>query len=206
MTARDETARDNRRSLRALMAAELPRGLMRHIDRVVATAEPLARRHSLDVETALLMAQAHDLRRATPEPELLAEAERRGLLVVEAERAAPVLLHGPLGALELEERGWVLDPVVLHAVRFHTTGHPDLTAEGWAMFIADKVEPHKRKRWPALGTVAELAGRSLEAAALAYLDLLHAQTVERGWAEHPDAEATREALRARVGRTGPDQR
>ncbi len=185
-------------ALRALMAAELPRGLMKHIDRVVATVEPLVRRHGLDVETALLMAQAHDMLRAMPEPELLAEAERRGLAVVAAERAAPVLLHGPLGALVLRERRWVSDAVVLHTVRFHTTGHPDLTPEGWAMFIADKVEPHKRKRWPALDAVAALAERSLEQAALAYLELMHAQADKRGWAEHPDAAVTRQALRARV--------
>ncbi len=180
------------------MAAELPRRLMQHIDRVVATAEPLARRHGLDVATALLMAQAHDLLRATPPAALLAEAERRGIAVVEAERAAPVLLHGPLGAIALRERGWVLDPVVLHAVRYHTTGHPGLSAEGWAMFIADKVEPRKRARRPALDAVAALAERSLEQAALAYLELMHADEVREGWAAHPDAEATRQALRARL--------
>ena len=193
---RDAIGRD---VLRARMIPLLPAGLVTHIDRVVATAESLARRHGLDVETTVLMAQAHDVLRATPAAELLAEAERRRLPVNEAERSAPILLHGPLGAIALSERGWVRDPIVLHAVRFHTAGHPDLTPEGWAMVIADKIEPSKRRRWPALEAVVEIAEYSLEIAALTYLDLLHAQGRRRGWVVDPAAETTRQALRERLG-------
>lgn len=185
-------------ALRALMVASLPTGLAEHIDRVVAVALGLVRRHHLDERRTLLAAQAHDLLRAVPDAALLADADARRLVVDAVEREVPVLLHGPLAALALAERGWVTDPAILDAVRYHTTGHPQYTREAWAMFVADKVEPHKLARWPALQAVVELADHSLEAAALAYLELARAQATREGWAVHPLAEASRRALHARA--------
>ena len=185
----------NHEALRALMAPELPARLLAHIDRVVAVAAKLARRHGANEGRARLMAQAHDLARAWTEAQWLAEAERRRLAVLPLEQAEPVLLHGPVGALLLQERGWVVDTGVLDAVRFHTTGHPAYSAEAWAMFVADKVEPHKLERRPALQEVVAAADRSLRAGALAYLELECADLRARGIEPHPLAEETREWLR-----------
>ncbi len=110
------------------------------------------------------------------------------------ERAEPVLLHGPLGALELCERFGVREESVLHAVRWHTTGHPDYGPEAWAFFVADKAEPQKVQRWPALQRVRDAAERSLEAAALAYLDLGVERAVAERWQIHPMATLARNAL------------
>src|SRR5437879_5424089 len=111
------------------MAPGLPEGLVAHIDRVVAVATRLASLHELDVARTRLAAQGHDLFRALPPPELLARAEAWGLAIDPVERSEPVLLHGPLAALELATRYRVDDAVVLHAVHWHTTGHPDFTPE-----------------------------------------------------------------------------
>jgi HD superfamily phosphohydrolase YqeK len=89
-------------------------------------------------------------------------------------------------------------------VRWHTSGHPDYDAEAWALFVADKVEPEKRARWPALAAVAERAERSLEAAALYYLDLRLEEAVATGIAVHPLATLARNALLRRAG--GPHRR
>ncbi len=188
------------RALRARMAREVPAGMLAHIDRVVAAAEPLARRHGADVARTLRAAQGHDLLRALPGEELLARAEARGIKLLPLEREQPVLLHGPLGALELRERFELDDELVLEAIRWHTTGHPDFGAEAWAMFVADKVEPAKLARRPELQLVIEAAERSLEAAALAYLELQAEQAAREGFALHPQAIETREALSRRPGR------
>lgn len=184
------------RALRARMAAEVPDFMIAHIDRVVAAAEPLARRHGADVGRTLLAAQGHDLLRALTDEEWLARAEARGLELLPVEREQPVLLHGPLGALELEERFGVEDELVLHAIRRHTTGDPAFGPEAWAMFVADKIEPAKLARRPELQRVIDLAGDSLEAAALAYLELEAERSVREGFTLHPHAIVTREALAA----------
>jgi len=185
-------------ALRGRMAPEVPTSMLAHIARVVALGERLARLFDLDVPRVTLTAQAHDLLRAVPEPELLAMAEARGLEILPLERERPVLLHGPLGALELAERFRISDPRVLDAVRYHTTGHPDYDLEAWAFFVADKVEPAKLERWPALQQVLEAAQTSLEGAALAYLELQAERARGEGWTVHPLAEETRSALASRL--------
>jgi predicted HD superfamily hydrolase involved in NAD metabolism len=187
----------NDRDLRLQMTPELPAGLIAHIDRVVTLAAHLASRHGLDVASTRLAAQGHDLLRAVPPPELLERAEALALAIDPVERAEPVLLHGPLAAIELSARFGVTDNVILHAVRWHTTGHPDFTREAWAMFVADKVEPDKVRRRPALAVIESLAERSLHAAALAYLDLTLQQALTDGWQLHPMANLARNALLAR---------
>jgi len=185
-------------ALRVLMAPDLPSGLVEHIDRVVSVAEVLARIHDLDARRLLLAAQGHDILRGLSDDDLLEAAETRGLEVSDLERAAPVLLHGPLGAIELEARGWMDDRELLDAVRWHTTGHPDYGPMAWALFVSDKVEPGKVERWPALDAVAEEMEHSLERAALLYLDLLHDRLTREGKPSHPLAERTRAALRGRT--------
>lgn len=195
----DPTAAD----LRAQMLPELPGGLVAHIDRVVELAGDLAARHGLDVELARLMGQGHDLLRAVRGPELLHRAEQRGMAIDPVERDEPVLLHGPLAAIELRERFGIEDERVLHAIRWHTTGHPDYPPEAWAMFVADKVEPRKLvKRPKRLGPVRKAAERSLKAAALTYLDLVLRDAVKKGWQLHPKAVETRNALIRRGVRSG----
>ena len=190
-------------ALRERMAPELPEGLVAHIDRVVELAGDLAARHGLDVELARLMAQGHDLLRAVRGPDLLHRAEEREMAIDPVERDEPVLLHGPLGALELRERFGVTDERVLDAIRWHTTGHPDYPPEAWAMFVADKVEPRKlAKRPKRLGPVRKAAERSLEAGALTYLDLVLRDAVKKGWQLHPMAVETRNALIGRGVRSG----
>ena len=189
-----------RLALRERMVAEVPDFMLAHIDRVVAAAEPLARRHGADVERTLLAAQGHDLLRALTDDEWLARAEARGLELLPVERARPVLLHGPLGALELSERFGVDDELVLHAIHWHTPGHPQFGPEAWAMFVADKIEPAKLARRPELQRVIDLAEDSLEAAALAYLELEADRSEREGFELHPQAIETREALKAALGR------
>lgn len=191
-------------ALRERMAAEVPAGLLAHIDRVVALTDRLATLHGLDGPLARLMAQGHDLLRAVPDAELLARAEARGLTIDPVERDVPVILHGPLGALELRDRFAIDGPRVLEAIWWHTTGHPDYTAEAWAMFIADKVEPHKLERWPALQTVLDAAlgadGRapSLGRAALLYLDLRQDEATRDHLQIHPVATLARNHLLRRL--------
>lgn len=186
--------------LRERMAPELPAGLLAHIDRVVALAGELAARHEANVALAQLMAQAHDLVRAVPPAELLRRAEARALPIDDVERLEPVLLHGALGALELRERLGVEDERVLHAVWWHTPAHPDYGPEAWSMFVADKVEAEKVARWPSLVRVRQLADVSLEAAALAYLELVIARGLNEATPIYAPAIVTRNALLRKVDR------
>lgn len=186
-------------ALRARLVEECPPGLVAHMDRVVTIADELATRWDLDVPLTRLMAQAHDVVRHLSDQEWLRRAEAYRIPIDDVERAVPVLLHGPVGACELRDRLGVTDERVLHAVQWHTPGHPDYTPEAWAMFIADKVEPNKAREWKPLEAVHRLAREvSLEAAALNYLDLRLNEAVRESYPLQPQAVLTRNHLLTRV--------
>ena len=186
--------------LRTRLAEVCPPRLMAHMDRVVEVADELATRWNLDVPLARYMAQAHDVVRHLSDAEWLERAAAYGIEASEVERAAPVLLHGPVGAEELRRNFGVNDPRVLHAVWWHTPGHPEYSLEAWAMFIADKVEPQKAKRWKALKKVHRDALEvGLEAAALRYVELRMKEGLREGYLIQPEMLTTRNALLTRIG-------
>lgn len=186
------------KELRKLMNPDLPPGLVSHIDRVLTLVVEFSRIHDIDLERTLLSAQGHDLLRATAPEDLLARALESGIEINEAERTEPLLLHGPLGALELREKFGVHDQRVLHTIRWHTTGHPQYDTGAWLFFVADKVEPNKLRVWPELRHVLRLALKpdpdAPEKAALAYLDLNLERGSREGWTPHPMAILSHETL------------
>jgi len=182
-------------TLRVRLTLECPPKLIAHMDRVVAIADQLATRWQLDVPLARLMAQAHDVVRHLEDPEWLQRAHAYSIPTDPIEQLAPVLLHGPIGAHELRARLDITDERILHAVHWHTPGHPDYPPEAWAMFIADKVEPNKARKWPPLLKVhRDATERSLQAAALRYLNLRIKEAVREDYLLHPHMLTTRNAL------------
>jgi 2-amino-4-hydroxy-6-hydroxymethyldihydropteridine diphosphokinase len=55
------------------------------------------------------------------------------------------LLHGPAAAARMEDDG-VSDRELLHAVTYHTLGHPELGSLGRSLYAADFLEPGRRPR------------------------------------------------------------
>jgi predicted HD superfamily hydrolase involved in NAD metabolism len=173
---------------------ELPRGLRRHIESVVAEARRLARLHGVDEARAELASWAHDIARATRPKELLRLAHELGLNPGEIEEAAPILLHGPLAACLLTSRYDIEDPQVLASVRWHSTGRAGTSPLEKVVFVADKVEPGKSAGRPDLQEARRLAETDLDAAMLRLLDLQLQEAVQHGWPLHPDTVAARNEL------------
>ncbi|MCY4582354.1 MAG: bis(5'-nucleosyl)-tetraphosphatase (symmetrical) YqeK [Chloroflexi bacterium] len=172
----------------------LPDGLRAHIERVRGIARDLAAAHGIDPATADLAAAAHDVARHIPGRMLIEEAERLGIAVNTVERAAPILLHGPVGAGWLREDGAIRDPEVLEGVHWHTTAHPDLAPVGQAVFVADKLDPVKEKAYPFQPEVRAAAERSLHDGVLAFLDGALRMHLARRELLHPMSAEPRNSL------------
>ncbi len=172
----------------------LPDGLRAHIERVRGIARELAAAHAIEPVTADLTAAAHDVARHVPGRMLIEEAERLGIPVNAVERAAPILLHGPVGAAWLREDGAIRDPEVLEGVRWHTTAHPDLAPVGQVVFVADKLDPMKQKAYPFQSEVRAAAARSLHEGVLAFLDGALRTHLDRREFIHPMSADTRNSL------------
>jgi len=169
----------------------LPDGLRAHVERVLDEATRLAARHGVDESKVRLAVLAHDLLRVTPREELLRLAAERGIEPNEAERAEPILLHGPIAASLLRERFGIDDAEVLNAVRYHTTGRAGMSDVEKVVFLADKTEPDEIVHYPQWREVRDLAQHNLDAAMLRALELYLERARQESWTVHPDVLAAR---------------
>ncbi len=165
----------------------LPDKLQAHIFRVRDVGLDLASRHGIDEERAELAILGHDVARAAKKGEIMSQADRFGLTILDIERKAPVMLHGPVGAELLRHEDGLDDEEILDAVRYHTTGHPTLTPLGLLVFIADKLEPRKIKSYPYQQELRHIANESLGQAVLEFLCRESALRLQRRRAVHPDS-------------------
>ncbi|MEO9256266.1 MAG: bis(5'-nucleosyl)-tetraphosphatase (symmetrical) YqeK [Tepidiformaceae bacterium] len=165
--------------------ATRPAGLMRHVERVVAEAVALASYYGADPERVELAAWGHDLFRAHKPGELLQLAREAGVLIADEDVAEPVLLHGPIAAVVLRERFAIHDEDALAAVRDHTLGLDRMSIIAKIILIADKVEPRKRDRTPAMKAIRKLARRDIDTALLCWADWKWVEEREHGWHSSP---------------------
>ena len=180
----------------------LPAGLQAHIARAQEVARELASHHTIDPERAALGILAHDVARAMPGPELLERAACFQLPVGPVDRAVPMLLHGPVGAeiLRVEDGLAAGDGErdIYQAVYWHTTFHPTLVDDlGKVVFLADKLDPNKRKKIPYQPEIMALALEDLDAAILEFLGRQIAGLTGQGKAVHPMMLKAWEGLQSR---------
>lgn len=104
----------------------------------------LCSRFGVDEGKGRIAGIAHDISRETPVDEKLMNLIGDDYIISEEEKLNPVLLHGRIGASMLKDKFNLRDNEVLQAVRWHTTGHPDMGKLGQILFIADYIEPGRK--------------------------------------------------------------
>ena len=174
--------------------AALPLGLREHVERVRQEAARLAEHYGMDLPQVDLAAAAHDLARALDGPTLLAEARRFGARVHQVERVEPLLLHGRVAILCLQNENRIADVDVLQAVTWHTTGRKGMGPLAKVVFLSHKMDPSKSSRYPYICEIRALATESLAQAALVFLNYLIKDSVQRGWLIHPTTRRLRNEL------------
>ena len=115
-----------------------------HSLNVAQTASELAERFKLNVSEAYQAGLLHDAARDIEEKELLILAEKEGLITDPVEKMVPVLLHGPVGSYLLKQELGLESENILQAVKYHTTGHKDMTALDALIYLADVIEPGRK--------------------------------------------------------------
>ncbi|HCV26952.1 MAG TPA: hypothetical protein QGI07_00250 [Dehalococcoidia bacterium] len=169
--------------------SELPKRLQAHIARARAVGRGLSAVLVADTGRVDLALAGHDLYRAASDEEMLAIADRRGIVPGALEIEQPLLLHGPLAAIWMADEGGVADKEVLDAVQHHTTFAPGLGALAATVFLADKIDPNKIQRRPWLSEVEQLArDGKWKAAVRSYIQTLDADLKRQGVTPHPLAQ------------------
>ncbi|MBO5524907.1 MAG: bis(5'-nucleosyl)-tetraphosphatase (symmetrical) YqeK [Roseburia sp.] len=124
------------------------------------TAGCLAMAHGYSVEKAMLAGLLHDCAKCIPNDEKIALCEKNHILIHPVEYESPYLLHAKLGAYLAEKTYGVSDPEILHAIKVHTTGEPDMNLLDKIIYIADYIEPGRDKA-PNLQEVRRTAFQNL---------------------------------------------
>ncbi|MBQ9492584.1 MAG: nicotinate (nicotinamide) nucleotide adenylyltransferase [Oscillibacter sp.] len=102
----------------------------------------LSIRYGANVEQARRAALLHDCtKRCTPE-EHFALCARYGIEPDPVERANPKLLHALTGAAVARET-YGMDPDIVRAIRYHTTGRARMSLLEKIMYLADYIEPSR---------------------------------------------------------------
>ena len=128
---------------------------------VTYTACALAMRYGCDLTQTRTAGLLHDCAKHLSGIELRETATRRHISVTQFEREHTPLLHAKVGAYLARVDYGITDLSILEAIRWHTTGKPDMTLLEKIVFTADYIEPN-RDRAPHLTELRELAFRDLD--------------------------------------------
>lgn len=148
--------------IRRAMEKELSAGRYIHTLGVAYTAASLAMAHGEAMEKAMTAGILHDCAKAMHGSELVAICEKGHLSMNAAERSNPTaLLHAKAGAYLAEHKYGVTDGDILNAIRYHTTGRPDMSRLEKIIYIADYIEPG-RKQLAELEMIRRIAFQDLD--------------------------------------------
>ena len=149
--------------LQKQMKEELSEDRFEHTLGVMYTAESLAMRYGVDMTKAAVAGLLHDCAKCIPNSQKIRLCKKHNLEVTENEEKNPSLLHAKLGALLAQKAYGVNDPEILSAIRWHTTGKPDMTMLEMIVYMADYIEPNRDKA-PYLREIRKLSFENLEEA------------------------------------------
>ena len=149
--------------LQKQMKEELSEDRFEHTLGVMYTAESLAMRYGVDMTRAAVAGLLHDCAKCIPNSQKIRLCKKHDIEVTENEEKNPSLLHAKLGALLAQKAYGVDDPEILSAIRWHTTGKPDMTLLEMIIYMADYIEPNRDKA-PNLRKIRKLSFENLEEA------------------------------------------
>jgi predicted HD superfamily hydrolase involved in NAD metabolism len=151
----------NRRQALELVKVQLTEHRYVHTIGVMETAIELANRFGADEKKAELAAIFHDYAKFRPKEEMKK-------IIVEQELPSDLLLHNeelwhaPVGAYLVEREAGIKDLEILNAIRFHTSGRPNMTLLEKIIYVADYIEPGRH--FPGVEEVRDMAKESLNEA------------------------------------------
>ncbi len=130
--------------IRKYIEMNLSRSRLEHSLSTALICVELCSRFGIDEKKGRIAGIAHDISRETKLDDKMINLLNDNYLISSEEKLSPVLLHGRIGAALLGEKFNLKDNDILQAIRWHTTGHPDMGKLGQILYIADYIEPGRK--------------------------------------------------------------
>lgn len=163
-----------------------------HVMGCAETAARLAEKNGADPEIALRAGLLHDITKALDGPNQLLLLDKYDIMVSDFERVSPQLLHAKTGAA-VAETVFGECPQVADAIRWHTTGRPNMSLMEKIVYIADMMEPNRS--FPGVEKLRETVWQDLNQGVLMGLEMSIAQLEEQNKPVCQDSLAARDYLR-----------
>ena len=123
---------------------------------VAYTAAALAMNYGVDINNTLVAGYLHDCAKHLSDEKKIHFCEKHNIVISEAEKSNPSLLHAKVGGFMAMDTYKVEDIDVINAILNHTTGRPEMSDLEKIIFIADYIEPG-RKNAPNLEQIRKMA-------------------------------------------------
>ena len=160
-----------------------------HVQGCEQEAVSLAKRWGADPDDAAEAAILHDCTKKEGLEEQLALCGKYGVIPDDFERTSEKLLHAKTAAaLAREEFG--VSPEVENAIRWHTTGKPEMTLLEKIIYIADYIEP--TRSFEGVDALRKLAYEDLDRAMLLGLEMSIEDNRRYGNEMHQDSLSARD--------------
>jgi predicted HD superfamily hydrolase involved in NAD metabolism len=148
-------------------------------------AVALARKYGADENKAYIAGLLHDVAKGLPASSLEYIAKVNGIPVDEYELSNPELMHGKIGAAIVSRELDIKDEEILSAIKWHTTGHKNMTLLEKIIYLADIIEPGRN--FPETEALRAIAYKDLNEAMLKGLWHVMSFVKEKGLTLHPNS-------------------
>ena len=148
-------------TIKKKLKKELDKERYEHTKGVMYTACCLAMANEYNIDKAMLAGLLHDCAKCIPNDEKIKRCNDNNILINDAELSNPGLLHAKVGSYIAETKYNITDPDILHAIKVHTTGCPEMNILDKILYIADYIEP-KRDIAPRLDYIRKIAFEDLD--------------------------------------------
>ncbi len=132
-----------------------------HTQGVMYTAAALAMCHGYPIQKALAAGLLHDCAKCIPTHKKLKLCKKNHILLTKCEEENEALLHAKVGVYIARKKYDITDTEILSAIRYHTTGKPEMSVLEKIVYIADYMEPGRFKA-KNLPVVRKLAFQDLD--------------------------------------------
>lgn len=127
------------------LKASLDKDRYQHTLGVSYTAVCLAMRYEVNLEQAELAGLLHDCAKCIPDEKKLKKCIEHNISITDIEKKQPYLLHAKLGAFIAMDKYGIDDKEIINAILKHTTGSADMSMLEKIIYVADYIEPNRKK-------------------------------------------------------------
>lgn len=134
----------NRFDMRERLEKKLTKKRFEHSLGVEYVSGCLAMVYNESIDKALTAGLLHDCAKCLSSQDKIDKCRKHNLPISDIELSNPELLHAKLGSFCAKEKYGVDDPYILSAIKWHTTGRPNMTMLEKIVFVADYIEPNRK--------------------------------------------------------------